>query len=206
MAEIFINGALLCFSLIIAIGAQNLFIIQQGLSKNHIFWVCLVSFFGDCLVFGLGIFGVGGLAARSENFAILLGISGILFLLWYGINCLISALRGTSFAKISNAQPKPLKVTIAKTIAVSLLNPHVWIDAFIVVGGFGASMASYERPWFFAGTVSASLIWFFSLGYAAAGLSKFFKNARAWQILDSLIAAMMFYMVYLLAIFVLDKF
>lgn len=198
MVQEYINGAILCFSLIVAIGAQNLFIIQQGLSKNHVFWVCLVSFLGDCLVFSVGIFGVGVVAGTSSAVTSVLCVAGVLFLCYYGIMCLRSAFNGANFAKISNAKPEKLSKTLAKTVAVSLLNPHVWIDAIVLIGGFSASLNGSGKLAFFAGSVSVSLVWFFALGFGAVALSKFFKNARAWQVLDILIAAMMFYIAFVL--------
>ena len=104
MLTTFINGAILSFGLIVAIGAQNVFVLQQGLSKNHIFIVCLICFICDALLMGCGIFGVGAVFGENKNLTLILGIGGILFLLAFGINAFISSFKGTNFAKIKNAK------------------------------------------------------------------------------------------------------
>ena len=198
MLSNFINGAVLSFSLIVAIGAQNIFVLQQGLIKNHIFVVCLICFILDAVLMACGIFGVGGAFGKNENFTLFLGIGGILFLLGFGINSLISAFRASNFAKIQNAKSEKLSKTISKTLAVTLLNPHVYLDTVVMVGAMGAVLNQNERIYFWFGSIFASFIWFFSLGYGAKAFSKFFINKKAWQIIDFLVAVFMFYIAFLL--------
>lgn len=202
MLNIYFNGMIFCLSLIAAIGAQNFYIIEQGLAKNRIFLVCALSFLGDCVLIGFGVFGIGAFAIKSKNFMILLGICGAVFLLLYGINSLKSAFNGTHFAKIKNAKPQSLKATTLKTLALSLLNPHAYIDAFIIIASFCATLDSLEKSYFYAGAISASLFWFFALGYASKILSRFFTSSKFWRVLDGIIACVMFYIAFLILKFI----
>ncbi|MCR4941880.1 MAG: LysE family transporter [Campylobacter sp.] len=203
MLFIYINGFVLCLSLIVAIGAQNLFIIEQGLAKNHIFWVCLISFLGDCLIIALGVFGIGSVVIESKYFIMGLGLVGIIFLLYYGASSLKSAIKGTNFAKISQAKNTSLKQTVLKSAALSLLNPHVYIDAFVIIGAFSINFSNTAQIAFYFGAITASFLWFFSLGYICKALSRFFTNPKIWRILDFCVALMMLYLAYLLMMFVL---
>ena len=119
-------------------------------------------------------------------------------MLGFGINSLISAFRASNIAKIQNAKSEKLSKIISKTLAVTLLNPHVYIDTIVMVGAVGAVLNQNERIYFWLGTIFASFIWFFSLGYGAKALSKFFINKKAWQIIDFLVAVFMFYIAFLL--------
>lgn len=199
----FLNGAILSFSLIIAIGAQNVFVLQQGLMKNHIFVVCFICFVCDAILMACGIFGIGGVFAKNENLSFWLGVCGILFLLAFGLNAFISSFRGSNFAKIKNAIPQKLSKTALKTLAVTLLNPHVYLDTVVIVGGIGTTLNLQERIYFWLGSVLASFIWFFSLGYGAMKLSKLFMNAKAWRIIDFVVGIFMFYIAFLLIRFIL---
>lgn len=200
----FINGAILSFGLIVAIGAQNVFVLRQGLSKNHIFVVCFICFVFDAILMALGVFGVGSIFATNAKLTLLLGIGGILFLLYFGISAFISAYKGTNFAKIKNATPEKLSKTLLKTLAVTLLNPHVYLDTVVIVGSVGSTLSQSQRIYFWLGSISASFVWFFALGYAAAALSKFFTNPKIWRIIDFVIGIFMFYIAFLLIKFLLN--
>ena len=190
-----------------AIGAQNLYIIEQGLAKNRIFLVCFLAFLADCFVIAFGVYGVVALVFKSDIFVILLGVCGALFLLYYGLNSLASAFTGTHFAKISKPKASSLKLTISKTLALSLLNPHAYVDAFVIIGGFCATLeANLEKTYFYLGAISASFVWFFLLGYGSMMLSRFFTSAMLWRILDLIVAAIMFYIAYLLLFFIFEKY
>ena len=198
MLTTFINGTILSLGLIVAIGAQNLFVLQQGLMKNHIFAVCLICFICDAILMGCGIFGIGGAFAKNENLSFYLGVGGILFLLAFGINAFISSFRGSNFTKIANSKKEKLSKTITKTLAITLLNPHVYLDTVVIVGSVGAALSMKERIYFWLGSISASFLWFFALGYGASAFSKLFMNAKAWRIIDFLIGIFMFYIAFLL--------
>ena len=202
MLTTFINGAILSFGLIVAIGAQNVFVLQQGLMKNHIFVVCFICFICDAILMGFGIFGIGGVFAKNENLSFWLGVSGILFLLAFSLNAFISSFRGSNFSKIKNAVPKKLSKTALKTLAVTLLNPHVYLDTVVIVGGIGTTLNLQERIYFWLGSISTSFLWFFALGYGASALSKLFMNAKAWRIIDFIIGIFMFYIAFLLIRFI----
>ena len=106
------------------------------------------------------------------------------------------------FAKIKNAVPQKLSKTALKTLAVTLLNPHVYLDTVVIVGGIGTTLNLQERIYFWLGSVLASFIWFFSLGYGAMKLSKLFMNAKAWRIIDFVVGIFMFYIAFLLIRFI----
>ncbi len=205
MLNIYLNGVIFCFVLIAAIGVQNLYVIEQGLAKNRIFLVCLLSFLGDCVLFGFGVFGIGAIALKNQNFMLLLGSCGAIFLLLYGTTSLKSAIQGTHFAKIKSAKPQSLKATTLKTLALSLLNPHAYIDTFIIVGGFCATLENTAKSYFYAGAITASFLWFFALGYSSKMLSRFFTNPKIWRVLDSLIACLMFYIAFLIIKFIMQN-
>lgn len=202
MFEIFLNGMILSFGLIIAIGAQNIFVLSQGLAKNHIFAVCLVCFICDCLLMACGVFGVGEIFGKNKYFAFWLGIGGVLFLLFYALSAFISVFRGSRIAKIQNAKSKTLKKTIFQTLAITLLNPHVYLDTVIIIGSIGAILSVSEKIYFWFGNITASFVWFFALGYASTLLSRFFTNPKAWKIIDFLIGIFMLYMAWILFKFI----
>ena len=189
-------------SLIVAIGAQNIFVISQGLAKNHVAAVCTVCGLSDAVFTGIGIFLIGGALKQGSLFTQILGIGGVIFLLCYALSSFFSAYKGSHFAKIQNSANSPLAPVVAKALAVTLLNPHVYLDTVVVVGSLGATIEGAQKPWFYAGIMVVSCAWFFGLGYGARAFSKLFASRRAWRILDALVGALMLYMAYLIAKFI----
>ena len=189
-------------SLIVAIGAQNIFVISQGLAKNHVAAVCTVCALSDAVFTAVGIFLIGGALKQDSLLTQILGIGGIIFLLCYALSSFFSAYRGSHFAKIQNSANSPLAPVVAKALAVTLLNPHVYLDTVVVVGSLGATIADPQKPWFYAGVMFVSFAWFFGLGYGSGALSKLFTSSRAWRIIDALVGVLMLYMAYLIAKFV----
>ena len=177
-------------SLIVAIGAQNIFVISQGLAKNHVAAVCMVCALSDAVFTAVGIFLIGGALKQGSLFTQILGIGGVIFLLCYALSSFFSAYRGSHFAKIQNSANSPLAPVVAKALAVTLLNPHVYLDTVVVVGSLGV------------GVMFVSFAWFFGLGYGSGALSRLFASSRAWRIIDALVGVLMLYMAYLIAKFV----
>ncbi|TLE00365.1 amino acid transporter [Helicobacter muridarum] len=203
--EYFIKGLLLSFSLIVAIGAQNLFILKQGILNNHIFWVCFVCFACDVLLMCFGIFGVGVFLADNKTITILLGLCGTCFVAWYGVSALISVYRWKSQTITNDNNPRmSLQKTIIQTLIVTLINPHVYIDSLIIIGAFGLSLNLNEKLCFAFGAVSASGIWFFSLGFLANKARKYFRNLKIWLAINIMVAIIMFNIAYGLLIFSID--
>ncbi|MDF7670181.1 LysE/ArgO family amino acid transporter [Orbaceae bacterium ESL0721] len=199
IAEI-LNGAMISASLIIAIGAQNLFVLKQGLLKEHIFWVCLICFICDFLLLSIGVLGVGAFINQYPLLTQLVALAGVLFLIWYGILSFKSAWQGTSSLQVSssNNQKKPLLAVVLSTLAVTLLNPHVYLDTVVIVGGIAGTLNGEQKVAFLIGAVIVSCIWFFGIGYGARLLAPLFKQKRVWTVLDCLIGIIMFYIAALL--------
>ncbi|MCX8601036.1 MULTISPECIES: LysE/ArgO family amino acid transporter [unclassified Gilliamella] len=198
------RGALISASLIIAIGAQNLFVLKQGLLKNHIFFVSAICFICDFTLMSIGILGVGSFISANPLITNILAILGAIFLIWYGYNAFKSALKGTSSMQVESQDNKNnslMKVVLA-TLAVTLLNPHVYLDTVVIVGGIAGTLSSEQKMAFLIGAVCVSFLWFFGIGYGARLLTPLFKQKRMWVILDCIVGLVMFYIAYRLIMYV----
>ena len=186
----FLPGFFTGLSLIIAIGAQNAFVIRQGLTKRHVFTVVAICSVIDASLIALGI---GGLGAAISGLPWLLEVIrwfGVAYLTWFGIKSLISATKNQTM-DASGVENKSAAKVIATVVALSLLNPHVYLDTVIFVGGVGNTFG--ENRWFFAyGAMLASLVWFISIGYGAKAAARFMAKPIFWKVLDGLIAVIMF--------------
>ncbi|SMC20580.1 L-lysine exporter family protein LysE/ArgO [Andreprevotia lacus DSM 23236] len=192
MFAIYLKGMALTASLIMAIGAQNAFVLRQGITRRHIFLTALTCSLCDLLLMSAGVAGMGSLLAAAPGLQRWMALAGALFVLWYGAMALRKALHpGTLAPEATQGIANPKAVVLA-ALGFSLLNPHALLDTIVLVGSVGAQQPAAERPLFLAGAVSFSFIWFFSLALGASKLTPLFKNPTAWRILDVLIAAMMF--------------
>lgn len=200
-----LRGAMISASLIIAIGAQNLFVLKQGLLKNHIFFVAAICFFCDFSLMTIGIWGGGSFIERNPLITNTLAILGALFLLWYGFNAFKSAVQGNSSMQVDSAQPQKnsLAKVVLATLAVTLLNPHVYLDTVVIVGGIAGTLSTDQKWAFLIGAVCVSFIWFFGIGYGARLLTPLFKQKRMWVILDTVVGLVMFYIAYRLIFYVI---
>ncbi|HIF9075617.1 TPA: LysE/ArgO family amino acid transporter [Photobacterium damselae] len=194
MIEIAIKGALLSGSMIIAIGSQNAFLLKAGLSRHFVFSIATVCFLGDVLLMSLGVFGVGKLISQHSSIQIIVAMLGALFLFWYGYCSLKSAYKGESRLSVKEGSSNTTRITaIASALAVTFLNPHVYLDTVVIVGGFASQFTVEQKFWFLAGSLLASSIWFYGLGYTATKITPIFRKKITWQILDICIALIMFY-------------
>ena len=183
----FIQGILLGLLLIIAIGPQNLFVIQQGLKKSYVFTVCLICSFSDTLLIIVGIVLSGYLADISENFVKLLKLLGSSWLILYGILKIKNSFKKKKFDEIYKTEN--LKNIIVVTFAFTFLNPHVYLDTIVLIG---ANSLNFESKFSFAiGVIISSFIFFFSLGYFSKYLSKYLQNEKSWFIIDNLFGTLM---------------
>jgi L-lysine exporter family protein LysE/ArgO len=163
-------------SLIIAIGAQNAFVLQQGLKRLHVFATALICTLCDALLITLGIAGLGALMAQIPIVRVIATWGGALFLFYYGVRSFKSALRASAMdAEKIGKQAPTLRATLLTVLAVSLLNPHVYLDTVVLVGSVGAHYPTEERASFALGAMLASLTWFFGLAYGAAWLTPLFQ-------------------------------
>jgi L-lysine exporter family protein LysE/ArgO len=194
MIIIFLKGMALGASLIIAIGLQNAFILRQGIKNRHIFASALTASLIDMLLIGAGVLGFGYLIEQHPALIDWITWGGAGFLFIYGLKSFWSALTPQ---KLEDDKAKGLmdkgsvKETVLIIMGISLLNPHVYLDTVVLIGGLSASYGEIGKYWFGIGAMIASFIWFFALGYGARLLSPLFAKKRAWQILDILIGIIM---------------
>ena len=195
----FFNGLMISGGLIIAIGAQNAFVLKQGLLKQHVGVVVFLCWLCDVVLMGAGVFGVAALLSGSERAGALLSLAGGGFLLTYGLLSAKRAFKGGNHLSIG-AENSAIKTSAAKTavtaLALTLLNPHVYVDTVMLIGGSAAGLDNAGKIGVFIGAVTASAIWFSGIGYGTRLLLPLFRRERVWQILDGLIALMMFYLAY----------
>ena len=183
-------GFLTGFSLIVAIGAQNAFILRQGLTRQYIFLIVTVCAFSDALLIALGTFGLGALIQAVPNLLEIMRWLGVAYLTWFGLSSVRRAIK-TNALTVGEDAPVSLKKTMLLTLGFTFLNPHVYLDTVILVG----SLANHfgDNKWFFAiGAAIASFTWFFSLGFAASKMAVLMAKPVFWKILDIFIAAVMF--------------
>lgn len=186
----FLPGFFTGLSLIIAIGAQNAFVIRQGLTKRYVFTVVAICSIIDASLIALGIGGLGAAIAGLPWLLEVIRWFGVAYLTWFGIKSLISATKNQTM-DASGVESQSAGKVITTVLAMSLLNPHVYLDTVIFVGGVGNTFG--ENRWFFAyGAMLASLVWFTSIGYGAKAASRFMSKPVFWKVLDGLIAVIMF--------------
>ena len=187
-----IQGFILGASLIIAIGSQNAFVLRQGLRKEYVFTICTICFLCDALLISLGVGGVGKLIATSQTLMMIARWGGALFLIFYAIRSFCSAFKREALeVDKSKTLTSGLTWVIATTFALTLLNPHVYLDTVILLGSIAGQYPETERLGFAIGAVLASMIWFYGIGYGARILTPFFQKQVSWKILDVLIGAVM---------------
>ena len=189
MWHTYIQGLLVGLSLIVAIGAQNAFVLKQGLRQEHVFWICLSCAMSDSILIVLGVIGFATVLHHYPEIIQLAKWGGALFLVWYGYMHAKQALRGQSAIALNSAGVQGLKQLIFISLSLTWLNPHVYLDTVILLGSISAQ---FEHVAYFAtGAITASWLFFFALGYGARVLTPVFKSPKAWQILDGLIALVM---------------
>ena len=178
--------------LIIAIGAQNAFVLKTGLLRRHLLPVVLFCFLSDATLIAAGVGGFGTLVAAFPLLTDAAAIGGAIFLAFYGARAAWSALRPGALQAGEGAAGGPgLIATLATVAALTWLNPHVYLDTVVLVGGIAGQFPMPERACFGIGAVLASAIWFFALGYGARLLAPLFARPAAWRVLDGLIALVM---------------
>lgn len=188
-----LEGFLVTFGLIVAIGAQNAYILKQGLKKEHVFPLVLLCSVMDAILIFCGVKGLGTIIAKSEVFLLGITIFGALFLLGYGILSLKSAFKDETLQIDTKAKSVSLKKSVIYLLALTLLNPHVYLDTFLLIGSIGGAYSLQNQNLFIIGASSASLVWFFSLGYGARVLIPLFQKPKTWKVLDFCIAMVMFF-------------
>jgi len=193
-----IPGLLTGLSLIVAIGAQNAFVLRQGLLKKHVLVMVLICAISDATLIILGVFGLGALISALPWLLEVIRWVGVAFLVWYGSTSLRRFMKNESL-KAAESGSGNLKQTVLTTLALTFLNPHVYLDTVIFIGGIANQFG--DQKWFFAlGAVTASFVWFFSLGFGASKASVLVSKPAFWKILDVFIAAVMYSLAITLAV------
>ncbi len=185
----FIAGFALGFSLILAIGAQNAFVLRQGLRREHVFALCLTCAASDAILIGAGVAGFGSLSNAVPWFEPLMRYGGAAFLIWYSFRSFFSAWQGGAAMKLGEGQKTSLRAALLTVLAFTWLNPHVYLDTVVLIGSISAQYN--DRLAFALGAMASSFVFFFSLGYGAGVLSPIFARPRAWQFLDVVIGVVM---------------
>ena len=190
--SIFLQGLLLGFGLIVAIGAQNAFVLRQGLRREHIGSVVLFCALADAVLISAGVLGMGQALGQSPLLARGLALGGAAFLAVYGWRALKRARQSNRLEAADGSARLGRGGVLAQAAAFTLLNPHVYLDTVLLVGSIGAQQPANLRGWFVLGAGSASFAWFSLLGFGSRRLAPLFARPRAWQVLDGLIGLTMF--------------
>ncbi|MFI4938549.1 MAG: LysE/ArgO family amino acid transporter [Candidatus Berkiellales bacterium] len=192
MFESLIEGFLLGIGLIVAIGAQNAFVLKQGLKRQHLFLTAFTCFICDSILIVLGVKGIGEFILDFPRFSNIMLWGGAAFLTWYGIRSFRSVFHPhVLVASVENPSQAGKMATFLALLGFTFLNPHTYIDTFLLLGTIGGDRPVPEHLPFMVGATTASLIWFFGLTYGASALSPIFRNPRAWQILDTIMGFVM---------------
>lgn len=178
------------FSLILAIGAQNAFVLRQGLRRAHVLAVVLACALSDAVLIAAGVFASARVSAAFPWMIPLMTWGGVAFLTVYGARAARSAWRGGGHLDPADGQTQSLGAALATCLALTWLNPHVYLDTVVLIGAISADFGA-ARPLFGMGAILASFVFFFSLGYGARLLAPLFARETAWRVLDALIALVM---------------
>jgi L-lysine exporter family protein LysE/ArgO len=177
-------------SLIVAIGAQNAFVMQQGLLRRHLLLTAFLCSLLDALLICFGVLGFGQVITEYPFAVELSKYFAIIFLLFYGIFSFKSVFKAKSLDHDEKAFPSR-KRTVAVLLALCLLNPHVYLDTVILLGSIASQQPAHEQLYFAFGAMVASFVWFFSITYGSRVLAPFLQNPMAWRVIDGLIAITM---------------
>lgn len=183
----FITGA----GLIIAIGAQNAFVLRQGLQRSHVGLVVAVCALSDIALILCGVAGIGALVLKWPQLLQVLRFGGAAFLAWYGLLAAQRAWRGADALAPDQGNEKDRRRVFLACLAFTFLNPHVYLDTMVLVGSLSTRYPGMAQWVFGFGACAASVAWFSSLGFGARLLQPIFRNPQAWRVLDGCIAAFM---------------
>ena len=177
-------------SLIVAIGAQNAFVLRMGLLRQYVFVLCLICALSDAVLIGVGVAGLGSFIDANPALLNIISLGGGIFLLVYALMALMRVFNAQAMLPAQQAS-----ITLTKAISICLaftfLNPHVYLDTVVLVGSLAAAWHGSERLVFTLGAICASFVWFFSLGYGARLLEPIFRQPIAWRVLDAVIFIVM---------------
>ncbi|PHP20395.1 amino acid transporter [Sphingobium sp. IP1] len=186
----FLTGFAMSAALIMAIGAQNLFVLRQGLKREHVGPIVLFCGGADAILIAAGVGGVGALLGAMPQLTLFLSIGGALFLGWYGLKA-FQRMMAPEAMMVTTQGGITLGRAIGATAAFTFLNPHVYLDTVLLMGAAGSAQPAALRPIFVLGAASASIGWFAALGYGARLLTPLFARPAAWRVLDAVVGIVM---------------
>ena len=186
-----LEGFALSIGLILALGPQNVFVMRQGLMRSHVFAVCLACSVFDAVLITAGVLGMGSILSRIEGAEFIIAVGASIFLVSYGLLRIKSAMNPLGMTTEGEGENE-LAPTIAAAAAFTFLNPHVYVDTLLLIGGTSSRYVGDERLAFGIGAATASFVFFFSLGYGARSLSEALNKPEVWRYIDLSIAAVMF--------------
>lgn len=185
----YLAGLGLGFSLILAIGSQNAFVLKQGLLRSHVFAICLFCAVSDAILISAGVAGFGAVTAQFPQLVTFAKYAGAAFLWVYGLKSLYASFTASHAMTASGDDVTSLQKALLLCFAFTWLNPHVYLDTLVLVGM--VSTGASHKVIFALGAISASFVFFFSLGFGARMLSPIFAKPKAWNILDGLVGLLM---------------
>jgi len=196
----YLQGLMLGAALILPLGPQNAFVMNQGIRRQYHLMTALLCTLSDVALICAGVFGGSALLMQSPWLLALVTWGGVLFLLWYGFGALKTAFSPDIDLENAEALRQGRGQIIATMLAVTWLNPHVYLDTFVVLGSLGGQLAEMPKRWFALGTISASFLWFFSLALLAAWLAPRLRTATAQRVINSLVGLVMWFIALKLAV------
>ncbi|WP_368882459.1 arginine exporter ArgO [Proteus mirabilis] len=199
MLTTFFQGFLLSAAMILPIGAQNAFILQQGSKKQYHLMSAFLCALSDVILISGGVFGGSALLSQSEYLLLLITWGGVAFLLWYGWDAFKTAFTKEIALSQHENQVKSRWRVIVTLVAVTWLNPHVYLDTFVVLGSIGGQLTAELRPWFTFGALFASISWFFALSLLAAWFSPILSQVTAQRIINLFVGCVMWFIALQLA-------
>ena len=200
MLSYYLQGLMLGAALILPLGPQNAFVMNQGIRRQYHLMTALLCTLSDVALICAGVFGGSALLMQSPWLLALVTWGGVLFLLWYGFGALKTAFSRDIDLENADALRQGRGQIIATMLAVTWLNPHVYLDTFVVLGSLGGQLAEMPKRWFALGTISASFLWFFSLALLAAWLAPRLRTATAQRVINSLVGLVMWFIALKLAV------
>lgn len=189
--SVFLSGFGLSGALIVAIGAQNAYLLRQGLRREHVPVLATICFLSDATLIALGCAGLGTLVQAHPGLVLAIRWIGAAFLAWYGLRSARAALHPQILEADASAQATPLGAAARTMLALTWLNPHVYLDTVLLLGGIAGRYPATARVAFALGAMSASMVWFYGLGFGAGALAPLFRRPQTWRVLDGVIALTM---------------
>ena len=199
MLSFYIQGLMIGAAMILPLGPQNAFVMNQGIRRQYHLMIALLCAVSDMLLICAGIFGGSALLMQSPWLLALVTWGGVAFLLWYGFGALKTAMGSNIELASAEVMKQGRWKIIVTMLAVTWLNPHVYLDTFVVLGSLGGQMADEPKRWFALGTISASVLWFFGLALLAAWLAPRLRTVTAQRIINALVGVVMWVIALMLA-------